>query len=378
MLFDYIKSYDAEHFSFIRVPKLLVTDKRFEHLSASAKFLYGLLLDRVGLSLQSGWIDERGNVYIYYTLNDIQEALGCGVGKAVALLAELDSKKGIGLIERVKQGQGKPDIIYVMNFSTAADSPKPDNHEQIQTSENRKSEPNQTSENRKSETAQTSENRKSRLAKNESLDFQKSKPSNTDSNKTDINETNLSFYQTDGSDGKSGDKNERQSILALSDIERLMADMAEQVCLRGFLEERDARGEAVHDPGRVRTVFSVIVEMLIHAGKSIYVDGSHHNAEYVKAQIRTFSPSDFEYVLNGLASNTKPVRNIKAYVRTAVYRAVTFSEAHYEHDENGGYAAGAAKGDELDVVGILDYGKRIRERLKNIPQKRAELDRESA
>jgi hypothetical protein len=355
MNFDYIKSYDAEHFSFIRVPKLLVTDKRFEHLSAPAKFLYGILLDRVSLSLQNDWVDENGNVYIYYTLNEIQRALCCGTGKAVALLAELDSKKGIGLIERVKQGQGRPDIIYVKNFSTCAELLASDACGETQ----------------------TSENRKSRLAKNESLDFQKSKPSNTDSNKTDINETNLSFNQTDGSDGRSESENEQQSIFALSDIKRLKVDMAEQVCLHGFLEERDARGEAVYNPGLVRCVFAVIVEMLVHAGKRIYVDNSNLNAEYVKEQIRTISPSAFEYALNGLQSSTNPVRNMKAYIRTAVYRAVTFHEAHYDYDENGGYAAGSAGGD-VDVAGIFDYGQRIREKLKDIPQKRGEADHEGA
>ncbi|HCC35329.1 MAG TPA: hypothetical protein DEQ02_06720 [Ruminococcaceae bacterium] len=153
MNFEYIKTYDAEHFSFIRVPKLLVTDKLFEKLSAQAKFLYGIMLDRVSLSIQNGWVDERGNVYIYYTLSEIQKALCCGTGKAVSLMAELDSKKGIGLIERMKQGFGRPDIIYVKNFSTAAVPQAPDPHEEIQ----------------------ASEDQKSRLPKNESLDFQKSK-----------------------------------------------------------------------------------------------------------------------------------------------------------------------------------------------------------
>lgn len=87
--------------------------------------LYALLLDRMGLSMRNGWLDEEGRVYIYYTLDEIQEDLNCGHDKAVKLLKELDTQNGIGLIERIKQGQGKPAKIYVRQFSKndAPDSP---------------------------------------------------------------------------------------------------------------------------------------------------------------------------------------------------------------------------------------------------------------
>ena len=73
----------------------------------------------MGLSSRNGWYDEQGRVYIYYPLNEIQADLNCGHDKAVKLLAELDTSKGIGLIERVKQGQGRPAKIYVKQFTTA-------------------------------------------------------------------------------------------------------------------------------------------------------------------------------------------------------------------------------------------------------------------
>lgn len=66
--------------------------------------------------MKNGWLDEEGRVYIFFVLDEIQDLLQCGHEKAVKLLAELDSEKGIGLIERAKQGQGKPTIIYVKQF----------------------------------------------------------------------------------------------------------------------------------------------------------------------------------------------------------------------------------------------------------------------
>ena len=106
--FDYFYGGQSDAFSYYRIPRLLITSQQFKGLSTDAKLLYGLLLDRMGLSSRNGWYDELGRVYIYYPLDEIQADLNCGHDKAVKRLAELDTGKGIGLIERVKQGQGRP------------------------------------------------------------------------------------------------------------------------------------------------------------------------------------------------------------------------------------------------------------------------------
>ncbi len=88
--FDYYYGDESEQFSFYRIPRQLVIGERFKGLSTDAKLLYGLLLDRMGLSAKNGWYDEKRRVYIFYTLNEIQEDMNCGHEKAVKLLAELD------------------------------------------------------------------------------------------------------------------------------------------------------------------------------------------------------------------------------------------------------------------------------------------------
>ena len=93
------------HFTFFKSPCQLITDPCFKRLSSEVKLLYGMLLDRMGLSAKNGWHDDTGRIYIYYTVKEICENIGCGRNKAMRLLAELDTVKGkgIGLIERVKQ-----------------------------------------------------------------------------------------------------------------------------------------------------------------------------------------------------------------------------------------------------------------------------------
>ena len=114
--FKYFYGTEADSFSFYRVPKLLFTNNFFKNLSTDAKVLYGLMLDRMSLSIKNKWLDEEKKAYIYFSLEDIMELLNCGRNKAVKSLQELDDENGIGLIEKRRQGMGKSNMIYVKSF----------------------------------------------------------------------------------------------------------------------------------------------------------------------------------------------------------------------------------------------------------------------
>ena len=114
--FEYFYNDDSEQYSFYRIPKLLFTEEYFSSLSCEAKVLYGLMLDRMSLSLKNKWFDEQNRAYIIFTIEDVMELLNCKSQKAVKIMKELDAEEGIGLIEKIRQGFGKPNIIYVKNF----------------------------------------------------------------------------------------------------------------------------------------------------------------------------------------------------------------------------------------------------------------------
>ena len=120
-IFKYFTGNEADQFTFYRIPKLLFTNKYFSGLSTDAKVLYGLMLDRIGLSVKNGWMDEQNRAYIYFSVEDTMEFLNCKKNKAIATIAELDVKDGIGLIEKKRQGQGKPTRIYVKSFYIQGD-----------------------------------------------------------------------------------------------------------------------------------------------------------------------------------------------------------------------------------------------------------------
>ena len=117
---EYFYGDEAEQFIYFRIPRQLITDPHFKHLSTDAKLLYGMLLDRMSLSVKNGWYDEDGRVYIYYTVEEICGDMNCGRDKAMKMLADLDTRKGVGLISRIKQGQGKPTKLYVKRFTTGS------------------------------------------------------------------------------------------------------------------------------------------------------------------------------------------------------------------------------------------------------------------
>ena len=119
LIFDYFHGDQADQFSFIRIPRKLMTDKLFADLSPLAKMLYALLLDRISLSSKNGWIDEQNRVYIIYQISDIMEDLGLGKKKAMDLLAELES---FGLVEKQRRGRGLPNILYVKSFLAVSEA----------------------------------------------------------------------------------------------------------------------------------------------------------------------------------------------------------------------------------------------------------------
>ena len=106
--FDYFYGAEAEQFTFFRIPKVLFKDKRFKDMSTDAKLLYGLMLDRMGLSMRNRWIDDDNRVYIIYKMEEIIEDIGCARQKVAKLLEELD--KSVGLIERKRQGLTKKEL----------------------------------------------------------------------------------------------------------------------------------------------------------------------------------------------------------------------------------------------------------------------------
>ena len=114
VILNYFYENDIEQFLFYRVPKVLFEYLYFRCVSFEARTFFVILLAQVALSRKNKWLDDGGRVYIYFTQQSAMKITGYGHNKVARMFLELES---VGLIERKKQGQGKPARIYVKNFT---------------------------------------------------------------------------------------------------------------------------------------------------------------------------------------------------------------------------------------------------------------------
>ena len=118
MTFAYYEKDQADQYSFIRIPKAMMTEDVFAPLSVEAKILYGLLLDKMSASVKNQWLDEENKAYVIYQITDIMEDMNISKKKAIASLKELEE---VGLVEKKLKGLGKPSLLYVKKFRIVND-----------------------------------------------------------------------------------------------------------------------------------------------------------------------------------------------------------------------------------------------------------------
>ncbi|CYU56694.1 replication initiator protein A [Streptococcus suis] len=100
---------------FYRIPKVLVESVYYRQMSTESKFTYAILKDRFELSLKNNWVDENGDVYLIFTVEELQSILGYGKNKVIKIKKELAE---YGLLEEVRQGLNKPNLLYLGNVTS--------------------------------------------------------------------------------------------------------------------------------------------------------------------------------------------------------------------------------------------------------------------
>ena len=324
--FDYYRGMEAEQYTFYRIPKVLFTAECFKSLSCEAKVLYGLLLDRMSLSIKNRWFDEEDRVYIIFTVEYVMELLNCSRQKAIKNLAERDSEKGIGLIEKKRLGLGKPNVIYVKNFIIKENPEKEE--KELENAGN----------------TQKYENHTSRSMKNELQEVPKSYSNDTDINKTDLSDTEFSeteYSKTDFNDTESGVSAiypnlipSSQSIPAtapdvMEEMEAYRDLIREHISYRCFQDDRYHRREDVDE------LVELMVEvMLLPDHGTVRIAGVEKPLAIVKNRFMKLNHEHIEYILTCLQSNTTKVGNIKAYLLTTLYNAPMTISNYYMAEVN--------------------------------------------
>ena len=298
-MYDYFYGAESEQFSFYRIPKVLFTEERFKNISAEAKVLYGLLLDRMSLSAKNGWQDKENRVYIIFTIEDIMEAMGCADQKAGKLLYELESK--CGLIERKRQGLGKPNLIYVKNFVTPSESRflNRENHDSGEV----------------------------KITDQEPL---KSRSNNTENNNTERSDTDsfpfTSFREDHGRETKRSDADQRERYREI-----LSENISYEILLQDYPLDRDILTE----------ILELMVDTVCTTRSTVRISGDDKPAEVVKSQFLKLDSEHIRFVMDGLKDNTTRIRNMRQYLLATLYNAPLTIGNYYRslvsHDMSEGF-----------------------------------------
>ena len=282
MTLDYFYGQAGELFSFFRIPKALFQEQQFQDLSTDAKTLYGILLDRMSLSVKNEWFDKKGRVFIIFTIEDVKRTLRCADNKATRLLRELEE---FGLIERKRRGQGKPCLVYVKNFS--AESSK--------------------------ESVKNRDNDDSCGSKIACQDPVKSRGIKKKENKTEMNNTNLIL----------SDESEKMKNREL--LEEYFSHSLEiDLLLRLYPDDEDT----------IYQIIDLLVDTCATNRKLLRIAGDDKPAEVVRSRFMKLNADHIRFVLKCLAENSSPIRNMKQYLLASLYNAPTTMQLSYQNQTN--------------------------------------------
>ena len=282
MTLDYFYGQAGELFSFFRIPKALFQEQRFQNLSTDAKILYGILLDRMSLSVRNEWFDKKGRVFIIFMIEDVKRTLRCADNKATRLLRELEE---FGLIERKRRGQGKPCLVYVKNFS--AESSK--------------------------ESVKNRDNDDSCGSKIACQDPVRSRGIKKKENKTEMNNTNLIL----------SDESEKMKNRELLE-EYFSHSLEMDLLLRLYPDDEDTLYQIVN----------LLVDTCATNRKLLHIAGDDKPAEVVRSRFMKLNADHIRFVLKCLAENSSPIRNMKQYLLASLYNAPTTMQLSYQNQTN--------------------------------------------
>lgn len=339
MEFNYYYGEEAEQFSFIRIPKIMLTEERFSPLSLSAKILYGLLLDRMSLSARNGWLDEEKRVYIIFKIEEIQDILGFSKKKSIDYLNELEQ---FGLVEKKRRGLGLPSILYIKSFMLPEEENGTSRGVEIDTSV--KAEKAVDIEATVEETVKCKfENLEisvseeefcvrgvdlgtsggveialQEVSKREPLEVSFSAPLNNNTKIINTKNNNIKSNPIlSEQDGMGMDETNAYKELLMENIEY------------PYLLERYP-----YDQELVEGILDIMLEAVLSQKEYTVIASDSYPTELVRSKFLKLNYGHIEYVVGCMLSNTTKVRNIKKYLLAALFNAPSTISGYYRAEVN--------------------------------------------
>lgn len=380
--FDYYYGVQSEQFSFYWIPRLLIKDQHFKGLSSDAKLLYGLMLDRMALSMKNHWLDNENRAYIIYSISNVMDDINCSKPTCVKIMKELDS---FGLIERKRKGLGKPDIIYVKNFAVLEDSQEQDEESSdfADTFEENKpvmSNENITSEGKQDELPEVKDfnfnneayglemveteeifKEKEQISPNVGVNSGISKKSELPEVK-DFNFWNEKTLTSGGKESlplevknlapnyNNNNYNNQSYNYINQSYQSNLSSQADQACN----DEIDTIGNtdayiqqikknldydfymtndvAYMDKDLLKELFVIICDVVCTKSETIKISGYVYSCDYVRSKFLRLTSNHVMYVMDCIKNTTTKITNIKAYLLVALFNAPSTIDHYYQQE----------------------------------------------
>ena len=380
--FDYYYGVQSEQFSFYRIPRLLIKDQHFKGLSSDAKLLYGLMLDRMALSMKNHWLDNENRAYIIYSISNVMEDINCSKPTCVKIMKKLDS---FGLIERKRKGLGKPDIIYVKNFAVLEDSQEQDEESSDAADTFEENKPvmgneNITSEGKQDELPEVKDfnfnneayglemvetgeifKEKEQISPNVGVNSGISKKNELPEVK-DFNFWNEKTLTSGGKESlplevknlapnyNNNNYNNQSSNYINQSYQSNLSSQADQACK----DEIDTIGNtdayiqqikknldydfymtndvAYMDKDLLKELFVIICDVVCTKSETIKISGYVYSCDYVRSKFLRLTSNHVMYVMDCIKNTTTKIANIKAYLLVALFNAPSTIDHYYQQE----------------------------------------------
>lgn len=377
--FDYYYGVQSEQFSFYRIPRLLIKDQHFKGLSSDAKLLYGLMLDRMALSMKNHWLDNENRAYIIYSISNVMEDINCSKPTCVKIMKELDS---FGLIERKRKGLGKPDIIYVKNFAVLEDSQEQDEEssDAADTFEENKpvmSNENITSEGKQDELPEVKDfnfnneayglemveteeifkekeqispnvgvnsgiSKKSELPEVKDFNFWNEKTltsggkeslplevKNLAPNYNNNNYNNQSYnYINQSNLSSQADQACKDEIDTIGNTDAYIQQIKKNLDYDFYM----TNDVAYMDKDLLKELFVIICDVVCTKSETIKISGYVYSCDYVRSKFLRLTSNHVMYVMDCIKNTTTKIANIKAYLLVALFNAPSTIDHYYQQE----------------------------------------------
>ena len=333
MQFNYYYGAEADQFNFIKVPKAMMKDSAFASLSIASKLLYGLLLDRMNLSMKNRWFDEENRVYIIYQITEIMEDLGISKKKAIEYLQELEK---FGLVEKKRRGLGLPSYLYVKSFIIERDY-SVDGAEERKTNESVTDFENRNSGTLRGDNSDTSRGVEMGTSRGSNVDTSRSTNFVT-SRSVEMERQKVSMATPQNKTNKSNIYNNNTNPIQSAKGDSIAGEMDELQAYEDYLSEKLElellRERYPEDAELLDGIYNLILETLICKKETICVASNDFPVQIVKSRMMKLDSSHIEYVLSCMKSNTTKIRNIKKYLLAALFNAPATMKSYYQAEFN--------------------------------------------